>query len=128
MKASALYSAEPIKLDTFNDSITKIVGTITNVVSKTFDTGTKLVATLDDDCWSIVINATNCRVIRAAYGDETDDWIGRALEVYKGTVHYQGREQPGVCVRIPPEQPEPTVTAAELVAPKDDGFKDDIPF
>lgn len=132
MKASTLYSAEPIKLDTFNDSVTKIVGAISTVVSKTFDTGTKLVATLDDD-WSLVINATNFRVIRAAYGDETDEWIGRPLEVYKGTVHYQGREQPGVCVRIPPEDPEETVTAAELTGPKaggakGDDFKDDIPF
>lgn len=130
MKTSDTYGAQPIKLDTFNDNITAINGHITAIERKQFDNGYRLVATLDDD-WSLVLNATSYRVIRAEYGDETDEWIGRPLTVYKGTLYYRGKEQDGICVRIPiadPPAKEKAPVAGELLEATGDGFKDDIPF
>ena len=100
MKGSNYYGAQPIKLETFNGAITSITGNITAAEAKRFDNGEKIVLTLDDE-WSLVVNATAYRVIRAEYGDETDEWIGRPITAYKGTVVFRGNSQEGICVRIP---------------------------
>lgn len=132
MKASSIYGATPIKLDTFSD-VESITGTITEAVLKNFDNGQRIVLTIDDD-WSLVINGTAYRIIKKSYGDDTDDWIGLPITAYKGKLHYQGAEQDGVCVSVPPpsdereRKPQPaTVSAADLTE-SGDGFKDDIPF
>ncbi len=130
MKASDTYGAQPIKLDTFNDNITAITGYITAIERKQFDNGYRLVATLDDD-WSLVLNATSYRVVRAKYGDETDEWIGRPLTAYKGTLYYRGNEQDGICVRIPDADPPPkekVPVTADLLEGSGDEIKDDTPF
>jgi hypothetical protein len=128
MKASTFYGSEPIKLQTF-DTVTEIHSTISEVKTRDFGNGEKLVLTLGDDDWSLVLNATSCRVLRAAYGDETDDWRGQPITVYKGPVRYRGNEQDGICVRVPEpaEKPAPTVAGP----PKGNGsdhLQDDIPF
>jgi hypothetical protein len=127
MKASDVYAAAPLKVDVF-DTIEVIHGTVTGVAKKHFENGAKLVLTLDDE-WTLVLNAGNYRVIRADFGDETDEWIGKALEVYKGTARFDGKEIPSVCVRVAASQPTPRAAAPAKAetAPSDD-IKSDIPF
>lgn len=124
MKASAMYGPEPIKPETF-ETIDAIHGTITDVISKNLEYGPRLIVTLDG-IWSLIINATAARTIRAAYGDETTGWVGQPLTVYRGTVRFGGKEQDGVLVRIPPEKVE-TAPPREAVAAGELG-QDDIPF
>jgi len=49
----------------------------------------------------LVLNKTNASVIESAYGDETDDWIGKTVVVYSDKTQFQGKLVPCVRVRIP---------------------------
>ena len=61
----------------------------------------------------MILNRTNAATIVEAYGDESDAWRGKPLEVFTARVSFQGRMVDGLRVRIP--------------APAGD-FEDDIPF
>ncbi len=85
---------------------------------------------------SLVLNKTNANRITAAYGRETDDWIGKEIELYPEQVEYQGRLTPAIRVREPakPPQGKPAVTGQFNVPPPaaetDYGaaLDDEIPF
>ena len=47
--------------------------------------------------WSV--NATNNSVLVRAYGPNSDDWIGKELELFHGEIEYQGKMQEAVLVR-----------------------------
>ena len=58
------------------------------------------------DMKPMIINSTNWEVIEAAYGPDTDGWIGKLVEVYVDPgVMYGGRRVGGVRVRIPAGAP-----------------------
>jgi hypothetical protein len=128
MKASKYYAAEPIKLETFDDA-KEITGTITAATSKRFDDRERIVLTLNEDEYSLIVNDTAYRVLKKGYGEETDDWIGLPLTVYKGPVRYKGEMQDGICVRIPEGAERPAAPAKTAAANDDRGtLSDDIPF
>ncbi len=90
---------------------------------------------------SLVLNKTNANRITAAYGRETDDWIGKDIELYPEQVEFQGRLTPAIRVREPAKPPQgktaPAVTG-HLNAPPpasetdygslSDELSDSIPF
>ena len=62
----------------------------------------------------LVLNVTNKRVIIAAYGDESDDWRGKPLEIYVNhdVTNSSGQVVGGVRVRIPAPAAPPKPPAA----------------
>lgn len=85
----------------------------------------------------MVLNRTNARTIGDVYGDDTDDWIGKTVEVFSMKVDYQGRMVDGIRIRVPPPPRQGSVTIApnardRALAPADDGYRGDedseIPF
>jgi hypothetical protein len=46
----------------------------------------------------LVLNKTNANLLAAAFGDDTKDWSGHALEVWAEPVMYQGKLVPGIKV------------------------------
>ena len=62
----------------------------------------------------LVLNATNYDTIADAYGDETDNWPGKAIEVYPTRVPFKGKLTDAIRVRIPTA----TAPAAKPVTPK----------
>ena len=54
----------------------------------------------------LVCNKTNANNIAMAYGDETDDWIGKEVILYTAMVDYQGRSVEAIRVRVPPRRPQ----------------------
>jgi hypothetical protein len=52
----------------------------------------------------LVLNKTNANNIAYAYGEETDTWAGRPLELFEAMVDFQGRTVPAIRVRIPRDQ------------------------
>ena len=100
MKASACYTAEPIKLETFDDNLREVNGIITAWIKKRFKDRDRVVVTLNDNEWSLILNDTCYRVLKRAYGDETEDWIGKSIIVFIGKVRYSGVEQDGICIRV----------------------------
>jgi len=45
------------------------------------------------------LNATNCRTLVRAYGDESADWLGREIELFVGEVDYQGKPTETILVK-----------------------------
>jgi hypothetical protein len=77
-----------------------------------FDTGEKL-----------SLNATNNRVLVKEYGTDSDLWIGKEIELFKGMVEFGGEGQPAVLVRpISPSTPKKPPT------PRLDDMDDSIAF
>lgn len=62
----------------------------------------KPVARFGGDTKGLILNLTNWGVLEDAYGEDSDDWIGKPVEVYfDGTVMFKGKRTGGVRVRIP---------------------------
>jgi hypothetical protein len=63
------------------------------------------------------VNATNNRILMRAYGRNSDDWVGKEIELYLGEIEFQGTAREAVLVRPisppikkpkkPPEEPPP---------------------
>jgi hypothetical protein len=45
------------------------------------------------------LNATNCRTLAPAYGFESDDWIGKEVELTVGEIQYQGQPQEAILIK-----------------------------
>jgi hypothetical protein len=79
---------------------------IKNVTEETFGEGKeqkqKLVLWFTNTKKGLVLNRTNNRTIRAAYGDNTAGWAGKLVVVFPTQAEYRGRMGPALRVRIPP--------------------------
>ena len=49
----------------------------------------------------MVLNKTNSGVIEAVYGTETDEWVGKRVEIYAGETTFAGDMVPCLRLRIP---------------------------
>jgi hypothetical protein len=50
----------------------------------------------------VVLNKTNALHLQAAYGDDTDAWTGKQIDIWAENVQFQGRVVPGI--RLVPSQ------------------------
>lgn len=53
----------------------------------------------------MALNKTNGMMIAAAYGDDTDHWVGRKIKLYEASVSFNGQFVPAI--RIMTVGPEP---------------------
>ncbi len=70
---------------------------------------------------TLVLNKTNANTITTLYGRETDNWIGKDIDLYAAQVEFQGQIGPalrvrGVGVANPPTQPGSRPRAAPPVS------------
>lgn len=100
------------------------VMTINEVVIVEFEEdGTeKPMMTFDRAVKGLILNKTNWLVTEELYGDETEGWRGKQIELYPTTTHFGGKMVPCVRVRAPRslQQEAPPI---EAPVPEDD-----IPF
>ena len=64
----------------------------------------------------LVLNRTNNRTIRAAFGDDTAGWVGKIIVLYPAMAEFRGKMGPAMRVRIPP--PKDSYRASPKPAPK----------
>jgi len=64
----------------------------------------------------LVLNRTNNRTIRTAFGDAVDGWSGKIIVLYPTTAEFRGKMGPAMRVRIPP--PKDSYRASPKAAPK----------
>jgi hypothetical protein len=86
----------------------------------------------------LVLNRCNCDTITAAYGPETDAWLGRPIVLFPASTSFQGRPTPCIRIRIPGQQMQPPAQAqpindapVDATAPVDQAIAptgDGIPF
>ena len=69
----------------------------------------KLVVWFTNDKRGLVLNRTNNRTIRTAFGDAVDGWSGKIIVLFPTTAEFRGKMGPALRVRIPP--------------PKGDGYR-----
>jgi hypothetical protein len=76
------------------------------------------------------LNTTNVKALIRAFGSESKDWTGKWVELYLGTVRYQGADNESVLVRPlvedePAAKPQPKQATGDG-KPSDDSSE--IPF
>jgi len=84
----------------------------------------------------MVLNRTNANVISDVYGEETDDWTGRSVEVYRTQVPFQGKMVDSLRVRVDKnwarETPIPAkpakVAVTSPISEEEEFDPDSIPF
>ena len=98
----------------------------------------KLVVWFTNDSRGLVLNRTNNRTIRGAYGDPVDGWINKIIIAYPTMADYGGTMKPALWVRIPPPKqaghgqtaakppPVPPPVPADPVELEDDDLNDEI--
>jgi hypothetical protein len=82
------------------------------------------------------LNATNNRTLIRAYGPNSDDWIGKKIELALGQIEYEGKLQDAVVVKPIDAQvnasqktPVPLEAPPSKAAPKKRNDMDDkVPF
>jgi hypothetical protein len=70
----------------------------------------------------MILNATNWDTLEAAYGEESDGWIGKACEVFTDpNVMYAGKKTGGLRIRVRADWtfPEAVKAAAEVNVTED---------
>ena len=89
---------------------------------------------LGDELKPLVLNKTNINILRALYGDDSDSWKGKHVNVYNDpTVGYAGQITGGVRLRMPtpgsdaPIYPQTSVPSNAAPAAPQNDFDDDIP-
>jgi hypothetical protein len=74
----------------------------------------KLVVWFTNDKRGLVLNKTNNRTIRGAFGDAVEGWTDKIIIVFPTMVPLRGKLTPGLRVRIPP--PKQVATTAPTAA------------
>ena len=72
---------------------------------------------------ALILNKTNAMTLSSVYGDDTDNWTGKPVELYSQIVQGPNGMVEGLRVRVP-EQAQP----APAVQTTPDDLDDDIPF
>ena len=76
--------------------------TIKDVQSAPIGNDRKLIMYFTGKDKGMVLNKTNARTIGDIFGDDTDDWRGKAVELFAMKVDFQGRMVDGLRVRVLP--------------------------
>jgi len=96
--------------------------TITNIEEGRYD---KPVVTFEDGT-RLSLNGTNVSTLIDAFGSvEDEDWVGQKIELYAGTLRYNGNDNAAVLVRV--LNPVPTA-ARTPPKPQRDVPDDEVPF
>lgn len=77
--------------------------TIATVEAKKFNDGPKLVITFVGKEKAFICNKTNANRIAFAHGTNTDNWVGKQIQLYTDLVDFQGSTVQAIRVR-PPQQ------------------------
>jgi hypothetical protein len=75
---------------------------------------------------ALPLNATNARAIAAKLGDESDDWIGHEIIIFRSLTDYPQPDTPCVRVRVPQGSVKHEVVRP--VPSKRDEMDDEVPF
>src|SRR5262245_5125743 len=86
------------------------------------DKDRKLVVWFTNDARGLVLNKTNNRTLRGAFGDACDGWKGKIIVVFPTQDEFRGRMVPVLRVRIPPPKQAAAGNGQKAI---DDGL--DIP-
>ena len=93
-----LLAAKDIKGKTIRGVITAVYPETMH--DKERGDSTKLVVELGDGEHRIQLNKTNAIALAKMAGDDTDEWVGKTLEIKTGPTVFQGKPTEGLVLRI----------------------------
>ncbi len=104
MKISNAYPSEFLKAEDLQGG--RYTMTISHVtMEKVSETENKPVLHFHNAQKGMVLNKTNSMNVSILYGDETDTWTGKQIELFTTMVPFQGRNVPAIRITAPPGQP-----------------------
>jgi hypothetical protein len=77
----------------------------------------KLVVWFTNDERGLVLNKTNNRTLRGAFGDPVSGWVGKIIVLFPTMDEFRGKMGPAMRVRIPPPK-QPTGDGQATAPPK----------
>jgi len=122
MKTGEVYGGNYLKAEDLKGGSPRV--TISNVELKEFDDGKKLIISFHGKDKTLVCNRTNSSIIEEVVGsDDTDDWIGKTVQLTVKKVEFSGRLVPAIRVvleeRAPAPRPAPRPAAPPPLDPED---------
>lgn len=127
MRLSEVYGGNYLKAEDLKGGTPFV--TISAVEPKKFDDGTKLILTFEGKDKQLVCNSTNASIIEEVTGcNDTDDWIGKRIQLCVRKVEFSGRLVPAIRVVMNETAPAPKRQAPPPPAPDPEIPEDDIPF
>jgi hypothetical protein len=114
MTVSEAFPSKFLKASDINGSEPTLV--ITSVVLEEVgqDRQEKMVAYFKGKQKGLVLNKTNSHALAGKFGDDTDGWTGKSVQLFSEPVYFQGRKTDGLRLRP--------------VAPAKQDLNDEIPF
>ena len=100
MKVSDAFPSKYLKAEDIGKR--RVVVTIDRIEMEEFDDGKKLILFFQGKQKGMVMNKTNSSNVAYLYGDETDDWTGKKIELFTMLVEFQGRQVPALRISSPP--------------------------
>jgi hypothetical protein len=96
MKISETFSGSYFNAADFPTPRTLVIESVTKV---TFPDGSKPAVRLQGERQQLVLNKTNAFVLASAFGDDTECWKGRQIQVVAKPTFYQGNQTQGMSVQ-----------------------------
>jgi hypothetical protein len=127
MKISAAFPSSYVKAADLNGKAVRV--TISHVEMETIGDDRKPVLYFKQSKKGLVLNKTNANNIVFAYGDDTDDWSNKDIELYPSMVDFQGRSVEAIRVRVPRAAPAapPLQPVPSRLTPEEE-IGDAVPF
>ena len=122
VKLNDAFPSEYLKADDLRGQTVEV--TIANAAIGKIGDDSRLIITFQGKDKKLVANKTNANKIGDVYGDDTDFWIGKPVELYPSETDYQGKTVPCIRVRIPQSAQTAAAIASEAQAP----LEDEVPF
>ena len=97
--------------DLTQEKLLRIKSVTEELVGQGADQEKKLVVWFTNDPKGLVLNRTNNRTIRGAYGDDVAGWIGKLIELFRTKADFRGELVDALRVRIPPPKQAGTSVA-----------------
>ncbi len=110
---SKYYRSEDLKRDTKfrTRAVTE------EVLEKDGKPEKKLALSFTNSEQMLLLNKTNLRTLRGAFGDDTANWVGRVIAVFPTMVDVRGKPTPALRVRIPPPKQPDAAAPQQPVTP-----------
>jgi hypothetical protein len=133
MKISSAFPSEYIKAADLNEKTHRLIMSHVEIKEIGQQKDKKPVLFFRNAQKGLVLNKVNSRTIAAKYGDESEDWRDKAVELYPTTVEFSGEIVEAIRVRVPKGtvesfQSKDAVKAATAADPDEGGHDDDVPF
>tara|TARA_R110002096_G_scaffold72702_1_gene172856 strand:+ start:42 stop:506 length:465 start_codon:yes stop_codon:yes gene_type:complete len=72
---------------------------IESVMKVTFDEGPKPAVRFQGERQQLVLNKTNAFTLANAFGDDTDLWSGKHIQIFAVPTFFQGKQVKGLCIQ-----------------------------